>query len=209
MASRFLTPFGGRGLLSRDPFMELHREVNRLFDDSFRSMQRRRRRIDAEPQGRRLPDRRRLGNHRRAAGSRREGHRPSPRWRPADHQRRKARRAQGRQNRLVERSYGSFTRSFQLPFTPDADKVEADCDKGVLTIKLPKSAEQDRSKKIAIRGGSGQHDRGLGTSGRGGDRQGVDEARSNRLQGRRASQGAGRKGPGRPGLASGCTAGPM
>ena len=36
MASRFLTPFSGRGLLGRDPFLELHREVNCLFDDSLR-----------------------------------------------------------------------------------------------------------------------------------------------------------------------------
>jgi HSP20 family protein len=58
-------------------------------------------------------------------------------------------------NRFVERSYGSFTRSFTLPFTPDPDKVEADVEKGVLRIKLPKGAEQDRSKRIAI-GSRGQ-----------------------------------------------------
>ena len=60
------------------------------------------------------------------------------------------------QNRLVERSYGCFTRSFQLPFTPDPDRVTGRLRKGVLTIKLPKSAEQDRSKKIEVRGGSGR-----------------------------------------------------
>ena len=39
MASRFLVPFGGRSLTSRrDPFMSLHREMNRLFDDAFHSM---------------------------------------------------------------------------------------------------------------------------------------------------------------------------
>ena len=37
MASRFPTPFSpGRGLWGRDPFLQLHREVNRLFDDTFR-----------------------------------------------------------------------------------------------------------------------------------------------------------------------------
>ena len=38
MASYFLTPFGaGRGLMGRgDPFAELHREMNRLFDDVLR-----------------------------------------------------------------------------------------------------------------------------------------------------------------------------
>jgi HSP20 family protein len=66
-------------------------------------------------------------------------------------------------NRFVERSYGSFTRSFQLPFTPDADRVEADCDRGVLRIRVPKSAQQDKSKRISISGGSGQTIEAKGT----------------------------------------------
>lgn len=39
MVSRMMIPFGGRGLMNRgDPFLDLHREVNRLFDDTFRGM---------------------------------------------------------------------------------------------------------------------------------------------------------------------------
>ena len=38
MASRFLTPFGNRGLFSGDPFVDLQREMNRLFDRSFRDL---------------------------------------------------------------------------------------------------------------------------------------------------------------------------
>ncbi len=45
--------------------------------------------------------------------------------------------------------------SFQLPFTPDSDKVTADCDRGLLIIKLPKNAVQDKSRRISI-GGSSQ-----------------------------------------------------
>ena len=41
----------------------------------------------------------------------------------------------------IERSYGSFSRSFTLPSTVDAGKVEADYDKGVLKIRLGKKAE--------------------------------------------------------------------
>ncbi len=37
MASRFIVPFGGRSLTGRDPFLSLHREMNRLFDDTLRS----------------------------------------------------------------------------------------------------------------------------------------------------------------------------
>ena len=41
------------------------------------------------------------------------------------------------QFRRIERSYGSFTRSFTLPNTVDAAKVGAEYKNGVLTVKLP------------------------------------------------------------------------
>jgi HSP20 family protein len=54
---------------------------------------------------------------------------------------------------VVERSYGSFSRSIPLPFTPDSTRVEAKFDKGVLRVKLPKPAEMvKKEKKIEIRG---------------------------------------------------------
>ncbi|MDE2374666.1 MAG: Hsp20/alpha crystallin family protein, partial [Hyphomicrobiales bacterium] len=53
---------------------------------------------------------------------------------------------------LSERSYGSFQRSFQVPNSVDADKIEASFKKGVLTVTLPKSADAQRSeKKIAVK----------------------------------------------------------
>jgi HSP20 family protein len=53
---------------------------------------------------------------------------------------------------IVERSYGSFSRSIPLPFTPDSTKVEAKFDKGVLRVKLPKPAElAKKEKRIEIR----------------------------------------------------------
>lgn len=53
---------------------------------------------------------------------------------------------------LSERRYGSFQRSFQLPEGVDADKIEADFAKGVLTVKLPKTAEaQKAEKKITVK----------------------------------------------------------
>ena len=39
--------------------------------------------------------------------------------------------------RRIERTYGSFHRSFTLPNTVDASKVSADYKNGVLTVKLP------------------------------------------------------------------------
>jgi len=38
----------------------------------------------------------------------------------------------------IERYYGPFQRSFLLPQTIDQEQVQAACDKGVLTITLPK-----------------------------------------------------------------------
>ena len=42
---------------------------------------------------------------------------------------------------LSERRYISFTRSFQVPVGVDTGKIEATFAKGVLTVKLPKTAE--------------------------------------------------------------------
>ena len=48
---------------------------------------------------------------------------------------------------MRERSYGSFERSFQVPDGVDADKIEANFRKGVLTVILPKSAEAQKAEK--------------------------------------------------------------
>lgn len=49
-----------------------------------------------------------------------------------------------------ERQYGKFTRTFQLPFAVEADKVEAMFEKGVLHIQLPR-AEAEKPKKISVK----------------------------------------------------------
>lgn len=49
-----------------------------------------------------------------------------------------------------EREYGKFTRSFQLPYTIEADAVEAVYEKGVLQITLPR-AEADKPRKITVK----------------------------------------------------------
>ena len=49
----------------------------------------------------------------------------------------------------IERYFGSFQRSFSLPATIDQEKVAAICEKGVLTITLPKK-EDTRPKQINI-----------------------------------------------------------
>jgi HSP20 family protein len=51
---------------------------------------------------------------------------------------------------LVERSYGSFSRSLVLPAAVDLDKIEAKYDKGVLTVTCPKK-EEVKPKAIEIK----------------------------------------------------------
>jgi len=49
----------------------------------------------------------------------------------------------------VERSYGSFSRSFSLPRTVDATKVAADYKNGVLTVRLP-LREEAKPRQIKV-----------------------------------------------------------
>jgi len=49
----------------------------------------------------------------------------------------------------VERSYGSFARSFSLPNSIDADKVKAEYKDGLLTLSMPKR-EEAKPKTIKI-----------------------------------------------------------
>jgi HSP20 family protein len=53
----------------------------------------------------------------------------------------------------IERRYGSFVRTFKLPNTVDAEKVDASYDKGILKITLAKRAE---AKPRQIKVGNGQ-----------------------------------------------------
>jgi HSP20 family protein len=50
----------------------------------------------------------------------------------------------------VERSYGSFMRSFSLPENADGTKVSAEYKDGVLKIHLPKS-EKSKPKAIEVK----------------------------------------------------------
>lgn len=70
------------------------------------------------------------------------------------HGERKFEKEQKEENfRRVERQYGSFTRSFTLPNTVDADSIQANYDKGILKIQLAKKAEA-KPKQIKVNVGS-------------------------------------------------------
>ncbi len=49
----------------------------------------------------------------------------------------------------IERSYGSFFRSFTLPSYVDHEKIEAEHENGILKIRMPKKAEL-KPRKVRI-----------------------------------------------------------
>jgi HSP20 family protein len=52
----------------------------------------------------------------------------------------------------IERSYGSFMRSFSVPSSVDTEKVSADYKNGVLTVTLPKKeAAKPKQVKVAVK----------------------------------------------------------
>ena len=56
------------------------------------------------------------------------------------------------QRRWIERSYGSFSRSFTLPANAVSERVNASFRDGVLTVEIPK-AEQAKPKVVSIKSG--------------------------------------------------------
>jgi HSP20 family protein len=66
---------------------------------------------------------------------------------------------------VMERSYGSFARSIRLPFAVNPDQVQATFKDGVLSVALPKPAEtQQKERRIQISSG-GQDQAAISHSG--------------------------------------------
>jgi HSP20 family protein len=140
-----------------DPFMTLHREMNRLFDDVFRG-------FDFAP----------FGGMARQAGW------PSVEVVENDKDVRvsaelpglsekdvevflqegvltlrgeKRSEVEDKQRSFSERYYGRFERRIPLPWDVEEDKIEASFDNGVLTVTMPKSPQAaQRVKHIAVTG---------------------------------------------------------
>ena len=72
-------------------------------------------------------------------------------------EKRDEREVDDRDVRLVERVFGQFRRVIQLPFSPNPDQVEASFRDGILTITVPKNAEQrNKQRQIEVKRDSGQ-----------------------------------------------------
>ncbi len=74
-------------------------------------------------------------------------------------------KSEGENYHRVERSYGSFTRSFTLPQTVTADGAKAEFNDGVLRVTLPKR-EETKARKIEVTGGGAAGPKTIDTAGK-------------------------------------------
>lgn len=160
MAAHYPVPVSaGRGM-QVEPIMSLQRQMNRLFDDVFGGFgpfggnfggaiaaprldvheTDKEICISAEVPGVKADDLdvRVEGDHLTISGESK-----------SDHERNE------RDYHVMERSFGRFTRTVQLPFAPKSEEVKADFSDGVLTLHVPKSAQQEHGRRIPIGAGSG------------------------------------------------------
>ena len=162
MASRFRAPFGASRVPARwgDPFVDLQREVNRVFDDVFRGF------------GSRSDDETAMAAPRIDIDESDQEIRISAELPGVPMEAvdvsvdadvltiRGEKRCERKDERacVSERYYGSFQRAIQLPFEPDPDKIQANFENGVLKIALPKQDQPTKAHKIQVstkEGGNG------------------------------------------------------
>ena len=209
MASRFLVPYSSSRNWMSDPLYQLQREIDRVFEDVFSSS------------GGSSSGGGRSGTMMAApridlqdAQGELRLHADLPGVKPSDLDirvegdtltisgERKSEHERNEQNfHVMERSHGRFQRSIQLPFAPNPDEVQATVREGVLEVRIPKHAQQERSRKIEVRGADAGGGQSLTSSVAGGS--GTSGA---------ASAGATGQGPGRtssvtPGVGSGAEGG--
>ena len=167
MARNWMSPYSGGSFLGgADPFLSLHREINRMVDDVFRGA--------GLPAGR--------GEGQGAGGAPVNAHMdvaetekelritaelPGVSEQDVEvtlegdvltirGEKKHERKDEQENYHFVERSYGRFQRSLRLPFPAEPDQVQARFDNGVLTVTVPKSERQQRSRRIQVQGGTGQ-----------------------------------------------------
>ena len=171
---------GGGGMTPyQDPFMSLHREMNRLFDDVFRGFG-----APAMRQGGvggmlqpEIDVSESEGEIRICADL------PGVSQQDVDvtldddiltikAERRHERGEDKESWHVVERSHGMYQRSIRLPSGLDSEHVDARFENGVLTICIPKTHEAQRQRKIQVQGsgrGASQGGEGMAAGARSND----------------------------------------
>ena len=109
---------------------------------------------------------------------------------------------------IVERTFGSFTRSFQLPTGVDEQAIEAEFNDGLLTVRIPKAAIA-QPRRIEIRNsGSQQAIQGTTTKSTGSRSQGRSSGNERPGDTREASNPTTATANARPGTSSAASRGP-
>ena len=155
------TPGSLMGTGSGDPFLALHREINRLFDDARRGS------VlpsggQAAGQGGAL-----LAPHMDVSETdkdvRIQAELPGVSEKDIEvslnddvltirAEKQQERREERQGMHFSERAYGTFQRSLRLPFPVSQDQVQANFENGVLSVTLPKAQPEQRSHRIQVQG---------------------------------------------------------
>lgn len=142
------------------PLFSLQREVNRLFDDFFRGFDLRPLRVAEEGWGGFSP---KMDLEETEKEYRITAELPGVEEKDVEvlltgnsltlkGEKKEEKEEKGKSFYHVERSYGSFQRTVPLPDGIDLKKVDAEFKSGVLTVKLPKTAEVKKTgKKVPIK----------------------------------------------------------
>jgi HSP20 family protein len=160
MMSRFLSPVrpAARGVAGLDPMSDLQREMSRLMDDFLGagtalspSLSMAVPRIDMRENLQEICVSAELpGVKPESVDIRLEGNLLTIRG-----EKRQEVQQEKEDYYLMECSYGRFQRSIQLPYRVDPSHVRAEFDNGVLTLHVPKEAQQERSQRITIQAHEG------------------------------------------------------
>lgn len=169
MFPRSFNPPGGQAQQGNDPFSQLQREVNRAFEEVFRGFPAMGRGAAAtgafapnldvrETEGGLEVSAELAGMSEGDVDLRLEGDLLTLSGEKKDERTQDA----GGGMHLTERSFGRFQRAFRLPFRPEPEQVQAQFDRGVLRITLPRPQQQQSGGRIHIRAGGGQQGSGGG-----------------------------------------------
>ena len=149
------TPASLTSIGSGDPFLSLHREMNRLFDDVLRGGYGQTWRPSDALLAPQMDVSEKEGEVRIQAelpGVKEEDIEVSM---EGDVLTIRAEKQQEHQEdrggvHLSERSYGTFQRTLRLPFAASQDEVKATFENGVLSVTLPRPQGQERSRRIPV-----------------------------------------------------------
>ena len=166
MVGSFLTPF--ISARNGDPFLSLHRDINRLFDDALRAPgasqggQKGGNYISAPVNVAETQDEYRVTAELPGLASDEVEVLLDEDVLTIRGERKFERDDEKESYHLVECAYGVVQRSLRLPAPVDPQQVQATFENGLLKITLPKSKAQERARRIQVQGAAGAQAKRVG-----------------------------------------------